>query len=126
MKSKLTIIMLALLVMGCAGSKKAVYTPSGTWEFTVYSTPIGDATGEMVLVDTEEGLEGSFNSLDYGNAKLNNLVYGEEKTITCNFYMADTDHYLKGTFEVDTFTGTIDSADGSVYNMTASRKIEND
>ena len=125
MKQILTITLLLFLI-SCAGSKKAVYSPVGTWNYEVTGTPNGDAQGVMTITQTEEGLAGTFKSPQYGDAKMENLAYvSESKTISCTLYLAGLDLMLDGTFEAEAFTGTIDAGQAGAFPMTATRNISN-
>ena len=128
MRSVLSMIILALIAMGCASSKKNVYTPAGTWDYVVYNTPNGDVDGQLILVQTEAGMDGVLSSPAFGDTDLDNLVYGgEEKSLNASFYldMAGMDFLLKGNFEGDTFTGTVDGGQMGVFEMKATRQVEN-
>lgn len=125
MKNLLIIITL-IVVSSCVGSKKVVYSPVGAWEYTVIGTPNGDASGIMTLTKTDDGLEGTFNSPQYGESNMENLLFNAEtKEITCEFYLSGIDLLLKGTFEGDTFDGNIDAGQNGAFPMTANRKISN-
>ena len=125
MKNLLFIIVL-IVVSSCAGSKKAVYSPVGAWEYMVIGTPNGDASGIMSLTNTEDGLKGTFNSPQYGESNMENLVFDSEtKEITCEIYLSGIDLSLKGIFDGDTFEGNIDAGQNGAFPMTANRKISN-
>jgi len=122
----LVFIIVLIVVSSCAGSKKAVYSPAGAWEYMVIGTPNGDASGIMTLTKTEGGLEGTFDSPQYGKSNMGNLVFNAEtKEMTCDFYLSGIDLLLKGTFEGDTFEGNIDAGQNGAFPMTANRKISN-
>ena len=128
MRSTLATIILALIVMGCASSKKNVYSPAGTWDYMVLATPNGDVGGELILVQTENGLEGVLSSPAFGDTDLENIVYsGEEKSLDASFYlsMAGMDFMIKGNFDGDSFIGSVDGGQMGVFEMKATRQVEN-
>ena len=127
MRSTLLTIVMALIVMGCASSKKNVYTIVGTWDYTVYNTPNGDSSGELILVETEEGIKGVLSSPDLGDTDLENLVYsGEDKSFSATFWlsMANMDFTITGNFEGDSFSGSVDAGQMGAFDMKAARQIE--
>lgn len=118
---KITVLFMLMTIGSCAGSKKNVYSPAGIWEYVAYSTPVGDSTGQIILVETENGIRGTIVSNGYGESTLENVVFGEEGAFSCNFYMAEIDIYLKGNFDGDSFSGTIDLGQQGSFEMKATR-----
>lgn len=123
---KLIFLAIVAITASCAGSKKVVYSPVGSWNYVVIGTPNGDANGVMTITQTEEGLKGTFMSSQYGESPMENLVFtAETKEITCTFYLSGIDLSLAGTFEEDTFSGTIDAGQNGAFPITGNRKISN-
>ena len=117
-------IILAGCLGACASSKKAAYTPAGTWEYLVRGTPEGDDYGTFVLTVVDDVLVGEVISKNYGRAPMEGVSFGEGNVFSCNFFMADADLDMNGTFEGNSFEGTIDAGQFGVFNMTANRKAE--
>jgi len=105
---------------GCAGTKKVVYSPVGSWEYVVVGTPNGDAVGTFILTQVEDVFKGTFRSAEYGDAEMENLYYAEGK-MTCQFYIAGIDLTMNGTFEGETFIGSIDGGQEGSFPITANR-----
>ena len=122
---KSVLILLSILVFGCAGSKKAVYSTVGTWEYTVIGTPNGDTTGTFILTQTEEGMKGVFKSPEYGDSDLEGLTYGETKELKCTLYLSGMDLSMSGVFAGDIFSGTIDAGQNGAFPINASRNTSN-
>ncbi len=124
---KSVLILLSILVFGCAGSKKAVYSPVGTWEYTVIGTPNGDYPGTFILTQTEEGMKGIMKSYEYGESELESLTYttGESNEMKCMLYLSGMDLSMTGVFVGDTFSGTIDAGQNGAFPITASRNTSN-
>ena len=124
MKKYFIILLVAVIGFGCAGSK-VVYSPVGSWDYVVSGTPNGDVQGIMVLTETEDVLSGKFVS-DQGDLPLENVNYTEEKQLTARFYFEGMEFSMTGTFEGETFAGTIDGGDQiGLFSMTANRKPVN-
>ena len=122
---KSVLILLSFLIFGCAGSKKAVYSPVGAWEYTVIGTPNGDTSGTFILTQTEEGMKGVFKSYEYGESDLESLTYGESQDMKCTLYLSGMDLSMTGVFEGDTFSGTIDAGQNGSFPITATRNTSN-
>ncbi len=122
---KAAVILAFLLVFGCSGSKKAVYSPVGVWNYTVIGTPNGDTEGTFILSNTEEGMKGLFKSYEYGESDMENLTFGESNDLKCTMYLSGIDLILNGTFEGDTFSGTVDAGQAGAFPITAARNISN-
>ena len=114
------IFLLAVLTVGCAGTRKVVYSPVGTWEYMVIGTPSGDTNGVFILTKTDDVFTGTFNSSEYGNTEMENLFYVDGK-ITCQFYLAGIDLSMSGIFTGESFSGTIDAGETGVFPITANR-----
>ena len=112
------IFLLAVVNVGCAGIRKVVYSPVGTWEYVVTGTPSGDTNGTFILTKPDDVFTGSFKSAEYGETEMENLYYADGK-ITCQFYLAGIDLSMSGVFAGDTFSGTIDSGQMGVFPITA-------
>ncbi len=114
------IFMLAIVSAGCAGTRKVVYSPVGTWEYVVTGTPSGDTNGTFMITKTDDVFAGSFKSVEYGESAMENLYYAEGK-ITCQFYLSGIDLSMMGTFTGDTYSGTIDAGQMGAFPITANR-----
>ena len=126
LKSTLVSILIISIIAGCAGTKAVVYSPVGTWDYTVYNTPNGDSSGKLILTESEDGMTGMLSSPDLGETDLNDLKYrGEEKSLNASFWldMAGMDLLIQGTFEGDNFTGSINAGEMGVFEMKATRQI---
>lgn len=124
---KILLVSILAVLASCGGSKKAVYSPVGAWNYVVVGTPNGDAEGVMTITKTEDGeLEGNFKSSQYGETNLEDLVYdAETKGITCNFYLQGIDLSMAGNFEGNTFSGTIDAGQMGAFPITGTRNVSN-
>jgi len=120
MKKYILIIVVATMGFGCAGTKKVIYSPIGSWEYLVIGTPNGDASGTFILTQVEDVFKGTFRSAEYGDAEMENLYYSEGK-MTCQFFIAGIDLIMNGTFEGETFIGSIDGGQEGLFPITANR-----
>ena len=107
----------------CASSKKNVYSPSGSWEYVVKGTSKGDSYGIFVLTMVDETLAGSMISDEFGESRMEHVTWEEGNIFSCNFFMADIDQDMTGTFNGDTFSGTIDAGQYGVFPLSANRKV---
>lgn len=122
---RLAIIFLFLTVIGCSGSKKVIYSPVGSWNYTVVGTPNGDAKGTFILTRMENGIKGMFKSNEYGESNMENLSIGENNELKCTMYLSGIDLSLNGIFEGDTFSGNVDAGQTGTFPITATRNISN-
>ncbi len=121
MKKYFLILLVSVTAFGCA----AVYTPAGNWDYVVLGTPNGDVEGTLILTETDGVYSGKFIS-DQGDLDLENITYSEENPFSCTFWYQDMEFSMTGTFEGDTFKGTVDGGPqiGS-WPMTANRAVDN-
>ncbi|MCP9235944.1 hypothetical protein [Lewinella sp. JB7] len=131
-----TLILFALLMMGCSSTRTTAAPPpvvaetltpptpqatyAGDWEVTISDTPGGTVTGTLTLSETEEGLAGAF--VAGGSTTTLRSVKATDEGMRIEFYSSEyqTDVYiqLEGGPEADVLTGkTL-----STYDTRATRK----
>ena len=111
---KWSLISLVVLAYGCQGN-----THQGFWD---YEIDFGDdrSQGTMKLKNTNDATELSLVSLDDGTFTLENVsVYNDN--LSGNFTLFGNDAFLEGTFEQDTFIGSIKIED-DVYAFSAKKQ----
>ena len=120
-KPYLACAMALFLAAGCA-SVKSKYSPAGTWNYIVKDTPMGDAAGTMDITSGDNGFSGKLITSNFGEGNMENLTIVDNQ-LTASVYLAGAGISIdvKGLFEGETFTGTV-NANGDEYPMTATRK----
>lgn len=102
-------------------AKPAVYSPAGTWKYTVTDTPMGDVSGTFTLTPSGSGYAGTITS-DEGTGELRNVSV-QDSQLSCSMTAQGYDASLKGMFEGESFKGAI-SVEGYDFDVTAERMNE--
>ncbi|MCG8306089.1 MAG: hypothetical protein MI975_01780 [Cytophagales bacterium] len=119
MKKVLFFIVVALIVYGCAPSKKAVDLSIGTWDYVIKDTPEGDLDGHFIIAKEGDDYTGSLNS-DQGSIVLEDITI-EDGNLKCTFDFQGYEILMKGTFEGNSYAGNV-SVDYNEFPMTATRR----
>ena len=113
-------IMLAILIFGCATSKVAKVSPYiGDWHYTYQNMDGTDVAAVMTITEAEKVYTGVLSS-PLGSVDLKDLVIADGK-LTANFDIMGYQMSMKGSFEGDTYTGSV-IIDGNEFPMIATRK----
>lgn len=98
------------------------FSPVGTWEYSVPGVAQGYEEGAMVIVKKEKEFSVSMALNEYSSAEAENVVY-KKKEIEFVVWVQGEEVVFAGTFDKDTFTGTVSYFEGE-FEMTAVRKKE--
>ena len=125
MKKLNSLLALAILIIlaSCASNKNA-WTPVGNWDYTVSDTPNGDSFGTLVLTEEAGAYVGKFRSPEYGDADITDFALNEVNVLSGKFFMAGMDFGISGTFEGNTFTGTVDGGYNGSFPIVANRQVD--
>ena len=112
-------LIFGVLFAACSTSKKLAYTPTGTWEYLVIGTPMGDMKGEFVLSKEGDTFSGYFVTNE-GQGEMKDLSL-EANNLSCHFSTMGYTVKMSGLFEGESFTGKV-MAEGYEFPVTAIRK----
>jgi len=96
------------------------YSPVGTWEYSVPAVPDGYQEGTMTVVEKENGYGITMALNEYSKAEGEKVKY-EKLALSFSIWVEGDDVKISGTFDKDTFSGTV-SYSGGEAKMTATRK----
>ena len=109
--------------MSCDASKAALkkFNPSGSWDYLVKNTPMGDVPGTLMLDYAKEtGWSGKLSS-DQGEAVLNNLVVdGKKLSAEFDFQGAMMDFVVDFLSDSE-MKGQIKSGEFGAFDLTGKR-----
>ena len=123
---KLSFIPALLIVMififsGCSATRKTAGAGvEGIWEYAIVGAPQGDVHGNMVITKASNVYKGSLNLPDGAQTDISDLAI-VKKVLTGKFEFSNMTINMTGTFETDTYTGTV-SSQGYSFPMTATKK----
>jgi len=109
----------AMFIFGCAATKVTVSPYVGEWHYTYQNMDGTDAAAVMTITEMEKVYKGVLSS-QMGSVDLQDLVIADGK-LTAKFDIQGYLMTLKGSFEGDTYTGTV-NIDGNEFPMIATRK----
>ncbi len=98
------------------------FSPVGTWEYSAPDVPEGYQNGEMIIVEIEDGYTVTMAVSADAKVEAKKVLY-KKKSLTFTLYVDYEEIAISGTFDNDTFTGTIGSSEGEV-DITAVRKAK--
>jgi hypothetical protein len=112
-------LFLALFIFGCAATKVKVSPYVGEWHYTYQNMDGTEAAAIMTITEAENVYKGVLSS-EMGSVDLQDLVIADGK-LTAKFDIQGYMLSMKGSFEGDTYTGTV-NIDGNEFPMIATRK----
>lgn len=98
-------MMLVLIGTACKGTKTAVWSPVGNWDYAVSNTPAGDVTGIMVIAKDGDDYSGELRT-EEGSLELEDVKVVDNK-LTANFSYQGYSLNLEGTFTGDMMDGEV-------------------
>lgn len=116
---------LFLLLFACDASKRLAkkFDPSGSWDYVISDTPMGDIPGTLVLMKDNEEWEGKLTS-DQGSIDLSGIQW-EEKKMTASFDYDGNQMKITTEFMEDqTISGSI-GGDFGDFPLSGKRKMAN-
>lgn len=114
------IILAVLFIYGCASTKVAKVSPYvGEWHYTFQNMDGSDVAAVMTISETDNVFTGALSSA-MGSVDLQDLAIADGK-LTAKFDIQGYVMTMKGTFEGDTYTGSV-NIDGNEFPMIATRK----
>lgn len=122
-KIKTLLALTMIVVLASCASNKNAWTPVGTWEYTVSDTPNGDTFGTIIITEEDGSRVGKFRSPEYGDTDITDFNIDEDNLLTGKFYLAGMDMGISGTFEGETFSGTIDAGYNGSFPIVANRQV---
>ena len=102
----------------CATSKKAAYSPVGTWNYTVQGTPNGNITGKMIIDQAGDTYTGHIQS-DMGKIPMEDLTI-KGKDMTSNLVVNGSPVTVQGAFDENIFSGKV-KVGYDTYDITANK-----
>ncbi len=116
---------LTFLLISCDPIKKLARTfdPTGSWDYMVKNTPMGDLPGTLMLAKSDAGWTGKMKSSE-GELDLENIVW-EGKTMKGTFDYQGTPMNLNLTVPPEnnsSFTGMIKSSFGD-FDVEGTKKM---
>jgi len=112
-------LIVAMFIFGCAATKVTVSPYVGEWHYTYQNMDGTDVAAVMTITEAEKVYTGVLSS-PLGSVDLKDLVIADGK-LTANFEIMGYQMSMKGGFEGDTYTGTV-NIDGNEFPMIATRK----
>ncbi len=112
-------LLLALFIFGCAATKVKVSPYIGEWHYTYQNMDGTEAAAIMTITEADNVYKGVLSS-QMGSVDLQDLVIADGK-LTAKFDIQGFVMSMKGTFEGDTYTGSV-NIDGNEFPMIATRK----
>lgn len=98
------------------------FSPVGTWEYSAPDVPEGYQNGEMIVIDLEDGYGVTMALNEYAQVEADKVEYNK-KALTITLYVEYEKVTISGTFDKDTFTGTVSYSMGEA-DITAVRKAK--
>ena len=114
-----TIILFFLTVIPSHAITLKKFDPTGTWEYSAPDVAEGYTTGELVIVEKEDGYGVTMVLFETNRLEATKVEY-DNKLLSCTLYVDDEKVTISGTFKKDTFTGTATYSEG-VFDFTAVR-----
>ena len=96
------------------------YSPVGTWEYSVPAVPDGYQEGTMTIDEKEDEFGVTMALNEYSKTEGEKVKY-EKLVISFSIWVEGEYVKISGTFDKDTFSGTV-SYSGGETKMTATRK----
>ena len=117
--------LLALLFVVMASSftfdsPTAKYSPEGTWDYSVPGVQPGYENGQMVIVKDGKSFKITMVLNEYSKVDAEKVVY-KKKDLSFSVWIETEEITVKGSFEEDTFKGTLSYFEGD-FKITAERK----
>ena len=116
-------LMLVILVASFTSASPAKrFSPVGTWEYSIQDVPPEYQNGIMIITKNKDGYGISMGAGEDYMLEADNVVY-KKKTLKFTLYVEYETVTTSGTFDKDTFTGTVSLSEGD-FDMKADRKAK--
>jgi len=109
------LIVLAASFIEAPSVKK--FKPTGTWDYTLVGVPMEYETGVMIIEKADKGYGVSVGITEDEMVSCVDVVY-EKKTLKFTLKMDYSSILFSGTFDKDTFSGTLNHSEGT-FDMSA-------
>ena len=119
----LTAVLLVIVIASFSYASPAKkFSPAGTWEYSVPDVPEGYQNGNMIIVKLKDGYGITMGINEYSKVEAEHVVY-KKKSLSFTLYVEYEEIAISGTFDKDTFTGTLSFSQGE-SDITAVRKVK--
>ena len=119
----LSAIMLVLLVSSFSVSPVAKkFNPVGTWDYEIMEVPPEYAVGFMIIEKADDGIAVSMGADENYRMEGEDVEYNKKKkSLTFTLHVEYEAVTVSGTFEKDTFSGTVSLSQGE-FDIKGNRR----
>ena len=121
LRSLVCVLLIAVTATFSNATPAMKFDPSGTWVYSAPGVAEGYTTGEIIIVEKEDGY-GVTNAINEYKVEAHKVEYND-KSLTYSLYVDTELVTISGTFKKDKFTGTVSYYEGE-FNFSAVRKEE--
>ena len=114
-------LIVASLLGACASLQTQVGPVLGEWQYVVENLPRGEPEGSFTIVKSGDGYTGTLQRKGDQAVPLDEIILENGVLESSNFTTQGYSVTMSGTFEGDSFEGTL-SVSGRTFPITAARK----